>query len=201
MLRRAPSSCQILLSLTLIMQIPAAMLPASGIPMALCKGCELPVQRESFDVIGKVGFGRDFQASKDIDNPVNTFQQLTDDLEESMTRIINPWRKYSLSKVWLLDLLASLCSPLLFCQGILEVWQGFGEERLMASCAELLPFPSARIVCSIDAALLSVKETLQSAGMLVLLSFIILFTRRKSWQGTRTTMTSRTSTRSWWMNA
>lgn len=58
-----------------------------------------PVQRESFDVIGKVGFGRDFQASKDIDNPVNTFQQLTDDLEESVHRLIHPWRKYSLSKV------------------------------------------------------------------------------------------------------
>ena len=57
------------------------------------------VQRESFDVIGKVGFGRDFQASKDIDNPVNTFQQLTDDLEESVHRLIHPWRKYSLSKV------------------------------------------------------------------------------------------------------
>ena len=57
------------------------------------------VQRESFDVIGKVGFGRDFAASKDIDNPVNTFQQLTNDLEESTLRQINPWRKYSLSKV------------------------------------------------------------------------------------------------------
>ena len=57
------------------------------------------MQRESFDVIGKVGFGRDFQASKDIDNPVNTFQLLTDDLEESVHRLINPWRKYSLSKV------------------------------------------------------------------------------------------------------
>ena len=57
------------------------------------------MQRESFDVIGKVGFGRDFAASKDIDNPVNTFQQLTDDLEESTLRQINPWRKYSLSKV------------------------------------------------------------------------------------------------------
>ncbi len=58
-----------------------------------------PVQRESFDVIGKVGFGRDFEASKDIDNPVNTFQLLTDDLEESVHRLIHPWRKYSLSKV------------------------------------------------------------------------------------------------------
>ncbi|CAK0787756.1 hypothetical protein CVIRNUC_010978 [Coccomyxa viridis] len=68
------------------------------------KGSEVAVniadiaQRESFDVIGKVGFGRDFAASKDIDNPVNTFQQLTDDLEESTLRQINPWRKYSLSK-------------------------------------------------------------------------------------------------------
>ena len=50
-------------------------------------------------MIGKVGFGRDFQASKDIDNPVNTFQQLTDDLEEGVHRLIHPWRKYSLSKV------------------------------------------------------------------------------------------------------
>ena len=57
------------------------------------------VQRESFDVIGKVGFGRDFAASKYIDSPVNAFQQLTDDLEESTLRQINPWRKYSLSKV------------------------------------------------------------------------------------------------------
>ena len=57
------------------------------------------LQRESFDVIGKVGFGRDFQASKDIDDPVNTFQQLTDDLEESVHRLIHPWRKYSMSKV------------------------------------------------------------------------------------------------------
>ena len=59
----------------------------------------LCTQRESFDVIGKVGFGRDFQASKDIDDPVNTFQRLTDDLEESVHRLIHPWRKYSLSKV------------------------------------------------------------------------------------------------------
>ena len=44
-------------------------------------------------MIGKVGFGRDFAASKDIDNPVNTFQMLTDDLEESVYRLINPWRK------------------------------------------------------------------------------------------------------------
>jgi len=57
------------------------------------------LQRESFDVIGKVGFGRDFQASKDIDNLVSTFQLLTDDLEEGVNRLINPWRKYSLSKV------------------------------------------------------------------------------------------------------
>ena len=58
-------------------------------------------------MIGKVGFGRDFAASKDIDNPVNTFQQLTDDLEENMRRQINPWRKYSLSKV---RLPASACA-------------------------------------------------------------------------------------------
>ena len=57
------------------------------------------VQRESFDVIGKVGFGRDFAASRDINNPVNTFQMLTDDLEEGVHRLINPWRKYSRSQV------------------------------------------------------------------------------------------------------
>lgn len=50
-------------------------------------------------MIGKVGFGRDFAASRDIDNPVNTFQMLTDDLEESVYRLINPWRKYSRSQV------------------------------------------------------------------------------------------------------
>ena len=50
-------------------------------------------------MIGKVGFGRDFAASEDIDNPVNTFQMLTDDLEEGVYRLINPWRKYSRSQV------------------------------------------------------------------------------------------------------
>ena len=50
-------------------------------------------------MIGKVGFGRDFQASKDIDNLVSPLQLLTDDLEEGVNRLINPWRKYSLSKV------------------------------------------------------------------------------------------------------
>ena len=50
-------------------------------------------------MIGKVGFGRDFAASGDIDNPVNTFQMLTDDLEEGVIRLINPWRKYSRSQV------------------------------------------------------------------------------------------------------
>ncbi len=70
-------------------------------PFSLCSHLrEAPhAQRESFDVIGKVGFGRDFAASKDIDNPVNTFQMLTDDLEESVYRLINPWRKYSRSQV------------------------------------------------------------------------------------------------------
>ena len=58
-------------------------------------------QRESFDVIGKVGFGRDFAASRDIDNPVNTFQLISDNLEEGIRRIFNPFRKYSRSKVTL----------------------------------------------------------------------------------------------------
>ena len=58
-------------------------------------------QRESFDVIGKVGFGRDFVASRDIDNPVNTFQLISDNLEEGIRRIFNPFRKYSHSKVTL----------------------------------------------------------------------------------------------------
>ena len=70
------------------------------------------MQRESFDVIGKVGFGRDFAASKDIDNPVNTFQMLTNDLEESVYRLINPWRKYSRSQVTSpLTLLTDLQQP------------------------------------------------------------------------------------------
>ena len=64
----------------------------------------LHVQRESFDVIGKVGFGRDFEASRDIDNPVNTFQLISDNLEEGIRRIFNPFRKYSRSKVTPLSL-------------------------------------------------------------------------------------------------
>ena len=59
----------------------------------------LAAQRESFDVIGKVGFGRDFQASKDINSRVNTFQLISDNLEEGIRRVFNPWRKYSRSKV------------------------------------------------------------------------------------------------------
>ena len=59
----------------------------------------LCAQRESFDVIGKVGFGQDFQASKDIDNPVNTFRLMTDNMEEGIRRIFYPLRKYSRSKV------------------------------------------------------------------------------------------------------
>ena len=50
-------------------------------------------------MIGKVGFGRDFQASKDIDNPVNTFRLITDNMEEGIRRIFYPFRKYSRSKV------------------------------------------------------------------------------------------------------
>ena len=50
-------------------------------------------------MIGKVGFGQDFQASKDIDNPVNTFRLMTDNMEEGIRRIFYPFRKYSRSKV------------------------------------------------------------------------------------------------------
>ena len=63
------------------------------------KWTPLIAQRESFDVIGKVGFGRDFQASKDITSRVNTFQLISDNLEEGIRRVFNPWRKYSHSKV------------------------------------------------------------------------------------------------------
>ncbi|CAL8472312.1 g11855 [Coccomyxa elongata] len=56
-------------------------------------------QRESFDTIGKIGFGRDFAASRDIDNTVNnTFRLLTNDFEESMRRAVFPLRRYSRSQ-------------------------------------------------------------------------------------------------------
>lgn len=69
-------------------------------------------QRESFDVIGKVGFGQDFQASKDIDNPVNTFRLMTDNMEEGIRRIFDPFRKYSRGKVLPAWLLISRCLTL-----------------------------------------------------------------------------------------
>jgi hypothetical protein len=51
-------------------------------------------------VIGKIGFGRDFKASRDIDNSVNnTFRLLSNDFEETMRRVVFPLRKYSFSKV------------------------------------------------------------------------------------------------------
>ena len=99
-------------------------------------------------MIGKVGFGRDFQASKDIDNPVNTFQQLTDDLEESVNRLINPWRKYSLSKVWrwiplspIPTLLRSYTqAPWSCCWALREFhrWQPV-FNRLPALCSKRMP--------------------------------------------------------------
>ncbi len=60
----------------------------------------MQAQRESFDVIGKVGFGRDFGASRDIDNTVNnTFRMVTNDFEENMRRSVFPLRRYSRSQV------------------------------------------------------------------------------------------------------
>lgn len=71
--------------------------------MAACSGA----QRESFDVIGKVGFGKDFQASRDIDNSVNnTFRLLSNDFEEAMRRMVFPLRRYSRSAV-------SCCNPVI----------------------------------------------------------------------------------------
>ena len=56
-------------------------------------------------MIGKVGFGRDFGASRDIDNTVNnTFRLVTNDFEENMRRAVFPLRKYSRSQVALFDL-------------------------------------------------------------------------------------------------
>ncbi|CAL8464888.1 g4423 [Coccomyxa elongata] len=56
-------------------------------------------QRESFDVIGNVGFGKDFRASRDIDDTTsNTFALLTNFLHEVTLRSNNPMRKYWRSK-------------------------------------------------------------------------------------------------------
>lgn len=70
--------------------------PAKGPLQSVWHAC---AQRESFDVIGKVGFGADFKASVDINSRVNTFQLISDNLEEGIRRIFNPFRQYSLSKV------------------------------------------------------------------------------------------------------
>lgn len=68
------------------------------------------MQRESFDTIGKIGFGRDFAASRDIDNTVNnTFRLLTNDFEEAMRRAVFPLRKYSRSQVRAFLLLRTWC--------------------------------------------------------------------------------------------
>lgn len=48
----------------------------------------------------QVGFGEDFQASRDIDNSVNnTFRLISDDLEELVKRIVMPLRRFSRGKV------------------------------------------------------------------------------------------------------
>ena len=75
------------------------------------------MQRDSFDVIGKVGFGRDFGASRDIDNTVNnTFRLVTNDFEENMRRAVFPLRKYSRSKVTLIDPLGEFTALCLTAQ-------------------------------------------------------------------------------------
>jgi hypothetical protein len=57
-------------------------------------------QRESFDTIGLVGFGKDFQASRDIDNSVsNNFRLLQSFLEEATKRAGNPLRRFSCAPV------------------------------------------------------------------------------------------------------
>lgn len=58
------------------------------------------VQRESFDVIGMVGFGKDFRASRNIDDKTtNTFALITSFLQEAVLRAGNPMRKFWRSKV------------------------------------------------------------------------------------------------------
>lgn len=123
-------------------------------------------------MIGKVGFGRDFQASKDIDNPVNTFQQLTDDLEESVTRLINPWRKYSLSKVW-----RWILSPILPSFAAMHKHPGdvAGSRKLHRRHPVLncIPALSARFALYSDAGLKTASESLQPAGLVSVLVYII----------------------------
>ncbi len=51
-------------------------------------------------MIGMVGFGTDFKASRNIDDTThNTFALLTTFLKEAVTRSGNPFRKYSRCKV------------------------------------------------------------------------------------------------------
>jgi hypothetical protein len=58
------------------------------------------VQRESFDVIGMVGFGKDFRASRNIDDKTtNTCALITSFLQEAVLRAGNPMRKFWRSKV------------------------------------------------------------------------------------------------------
>ena len=54
------------------------------------------VQRESFDVIGVVGFGKDMGASRNIFDPsaTDTFRLMGDQLTEFMRRVLNPLRQY-----------------------------------------------------------------------------------------------------------
>ena len=54
------------------------------------------MQRESFDVIGVVGFGKDMGASRNIFDPAasDTFRTMGDELTELIRRILNPLRQY-----------------------------------------------------------------------------------------------------------
>ncbi len=46
------------------------------------------------------GYGKDFQASRDIDNSVNnTFRWISNDLEEIIKRVTNPLRRFQTGKV------------------------------------------------------------------------------------------------------
>ena len=50
--------------------------------------------------MAQVGFGEDFQASRDIDNTVNnTFRLISDDLEELIKRVVMPLRSFATGKV------------------------------------------------------------------------------------------------------
>ena len=53
-------------------------------------------QRESFDVIGVVGFGKDMGASRNIFDPSasDTFRLMGEQLSEAIRRVLNPLRKY-----------------------------------------------------------------------------------------------------------